>query len=208
MSNITQRIFPQFPSNLILNFVSLQLNYTSSINVTHRTFPQLPSPTSSRIAPTSSRGLSACAVDSFSSGDISSQYAWKITAIFFIVVTIAQLVPDCHYHRHNHFQIIHKIIILILSCYMGNSRCATIAAAYLMIKKDYSATQALQYMRNSRLWWLSWSWRNSWWSLFLPPNHMQRIQLLALHDDNNSNNDYNNKIVIKITGKPSPMKKL
>ena len=34
---------------------------------------------------------------------------------------------------------------------MGNSRCATIAAAYLMIKKDYSATQALQYMRNSRL---------------------------------------------------------
>ena len=33
---------------------------------------------------------------------------------------------------------------------MGNSRCATIAAAYLMIKKDYSATQALQYMRNSR----------------------------------------------------------
>merc|ERR1711879_775437 len=36
------------------------------------------------------------------------------------------------------------------SCYKGNSRCATIAAAYLMIKKDYSATQALQYMRNSR----------------------------------------------------------
>ena len=34
---------------------------------------------------------------------------------------------------------------------MGNSRCATIAAAYLMIKKDYSATQALQYMRNSGL---------------------------------------------------------
>merc|ERR1712147_564376 len=32
-----------------------------------RTFPQLPSPTSSRIAPTSSRGLSACVVDSFSS---------------------------------------------------------------------------------------------------------------------------------------------
>ena len=83
---------------------------------------------------------------------IFSQSAWKITAIFFIVVTITQLVHDCHYHRHNHYRIINKIIIItILSCYMGNSRCATIAAAYLMIKKDYSATQALQYMRNSRL---------------------------------------------------------
>jgi len=40
--------------------------------------------------------------------------------------------------------------LVFICCYMGNSRCATIAAAYLMIKKDYSATQALQYMRNSR----------------------------------------------------------
>jgi protein-tyrosine phosphatase len=40
--------------------------------------------------------------------------------------------------------------LVFICCYMGNSRCATIAAAYLMLKKDYSATQALQYMRNSR----------------------------------------------------------
>lgn len=40
--------------------------------------------------------------------------------------------------------------LVFICCYMGNSRSATIAAAYLMLKKGYSATQALQYMRNSR----------------------------------------------------------
>merc|ERR1712059_52573 len=40
--------------------------------------------------------------------------------------------------------------LVYIACYMGNSRSATIAAAYLMLKKDYTATQALQYMRNSR----------------------------------------------------------
>merc|ERR1712106_600437 len=37
-----------------------------------------------------------------------------------------------------------------ICCYMGNSRSATIAAAYLMLKQNMSATQALQYMRGSR----------------------------------------------------------
>ena len=40
--------------------------------------------------------------------------------------------------------------IVFIACHMGFSRSATIACAYLMIKKGYSATQALQYMRNSR----------------------------------------------------------
>jgi len=40
--------------------------------------------------------------------------------------------------------------LVFISCYMGTSRSATIACAYLMLKKGYSATQALQYMRNSR----------------------------------------------------------
>ena len=151
MSNITDRTSPQLPSNLILNFVSLQLFYTTWMsNITDRTFPQLPSPTSSRTAPTSSRGLSACAVVLFSSGDI-----------FSICLKNSRNIHNCCHNCQTcswlsllstfDFRIIHKIlIILILSCYMGNSRCATIAAAYLMIKKDYSATQALQYMRNSR----------------------------------------------------------
>jgi len=40
--------------------------------------------------------------------------------------------------------------MVFIACYMGNSRAATIACAYLMLKKGYSATQALQYMRNTR----------------------------------------------------------
>ena len=40
--------------------------------------------------------------------------------------------------------------MVFIACHMGFSRSATIACAYLMIKKGYSATQALQYMRNSR----------------------------------------------------------
>ena len=40
--------------------------------------------------------------------------------------------------------------MVFIASYLGNSRAATIAAAYLMLKKNYSATQALQYMRNSR----------------------------------------------------------
>ena len=40
--------------------------------------------------------------------------------------------------------------MVFIAGHMGFSRSATIACAYLMIKKGYSATQALQYMRNSR----------------------------------------------------------
>ena len=40
--------------------------------------------------------------------------------------------------------------MVFIASYLGNSRAATIAAAYLMLKKNYSATQALQYMRSSR----------------------------------------------------------
>jgi len=40
--------------------------------------------------------------------------------------------------------------MVFIACFMGFSRSATIACAYLMIKKGYSATQALQYMRTSR----------------------------------------------------------
>merc|ERR1719445_2175889 len=39
---------------------------------------------------------------------------------------------------------------VFICCYMGNSRSATIAAAYLMLKQNFSATQALQYMRGFR----------------------------------------------------------
>merc|ERR1711874_810149 len=40
--------------------------------------------------------------------------------------------------------------MVFIACYMGFSRSATIACAYLMLRKGYSATQALQYMRGSR----------------------------------------------------------
>lgn len=40
--------------------------------------------------------------------------------------------------------------MVFIASYMGNSRAATIAAAYLMLKKNYSATEALQYMRSTR----------------------------------------------------------
>jgi len=40
--------------------------------------------------------------------------------------------------------------MVFIACYMGFSRSATIACAYLMLRKGYSATQALQYMRSSR----------------------------------------------------------
>jgi len=40
--------------------------------------------------------------------------------------------------------------LVLVNCYMGYSRAATIVAAYMMLKKNYTATQALQYMRNSR----------------------------------------------------------
>jgi len=40
--------------------------------------------------------------------------------------------------------------MVFIASYMGESRAATIACAYLMLKKNYSATQALQYMRNTR----------------------------------------------------------
>ena len=40
--------------------------------------------------------------------------------------------------------------LVVVNCLMGYSRCSTIVAAYLMLKKNYTATQALQYMRNSR----------------------------------------------------------
>ena len=39
---------------------------------------------------------------------------------------------------------------MFIACHMTLSRSATIACAYLMLRKGYSATQALQYMRNSR----------------------------------------------------------
>merc|ERR1712241_1662532 len=38
--------------------------------------------------------------------------------------------------------------MVFIASYLGNSRASTIACAYLMLKKGYSATQALQYMRN------------------------------------------------------------
>jgi len=40
--------------------------------------------------------------------------------------------------------------MVFIAGYMGFSGSATIACAYLMLRKNYSATQALQYMRNSR----------------------------------------------------------
>jgi len=40
--------------------------------------------------------------------------------------------------------------LVFVNCLMGFSRCSTIVAAYLMLKKNYSATQALQYMRGTR----------------------------------------------------------
>jgi len=40
--------------------------------------------------------------------------------------------------------------LVFVSCCMGYSRAATIVAAYMMLKKNYTATQALQYMRGSR----------------------------------------------------------
>jgi len=40
--------------------------------------------------------------------------------------------------------------LVFVNCFMGYSRCSAIIAAYLMIKKRYSATGALQYMRSSR----------------------------------------------------------
>merc|ERR1712039_14588 len=40
--------------------------------------------------------------------------------------------------------------MVFIASYLGNSRAATIAAAYLMLKKNYSATAALQYMRGTR----------------------------------------------------------
>jgi len=40
--------------------------------------------------------------------------------------------------------------MVFIASFLGNSRASTIACAYLMLKKGYSATQALQYMRNSR----------------------------------------------------------
>ena len=40
--------------------------------------------------------------------------------------------------------------MVFIACYMGFSRSATIACAYLMLKKGYTATQALQYTRTSR----------------------------------------------------------
>jgi len=40
--------------------------------------------------------------------------------------------------------------LVFVNCFMGYSRAATIVAAYLMLKKNYTATQALMYMRNSR----------------------------------------------------------
>lgn len=40
--------------------------------------------------------------------------------------------------------------LVFVACYMGYSRCSAIVTAYLMKKKNYSATQALQYMRQFR----------------------------------------------------------
>jgi len=40
--------------------------------------------------------------------------------------------------------------LVFVNCFTGFSRAATIVAAYLMLKKNYTATQALMYMRNSR----------------------------------------------------------
>ena len=40
--------------------------------------------------------------------------------------------------------------MVFIASFLGNSRASTIACAYLMLKKGYSATQALQYMRSSR----------------------------------------------------------
>jgi len=40
--------------------------------------------------------------------------------------------------------------LVFVSCLMGYSRSSAIVAAYLMLKQNYSATQALQYMRGSR----------------------------------------------------------
>eukprot|EP00088_Acartia_fossae_P019420 TRINITY_DN21344_c0_g1_i1.p1 TRINITY_DN21344_c0_g1~~TRINITY_DN21344_c0_g1_i1.p1 ORF type:complete len:215 (-),score=46.44 TRINITY_DN21344_c0_g1_i1:230-874(-) len=40
--------------------------------------------------------------------------------------------------------------LVLVNCYMGYSRAATIVAAYMMLKKNFTATQALQYMRGSR----------------------------------------------------------
>ena len=168
MSDIAHRSFSQFPSNLIFNlFIQLecQISPTGSSRSSHhrllRGLRQLHREGSQHALWTRFHMVTF------------SQSAWKITAIFFIVVTITQLVHDCHYHRHNHYRIINKIIIItILSCYMGNSRCATIAAAYLMIKKDYSATQALQYMRNSRLLVVVMKLEKRLVKSFLPPNYM------------------------------------
>jgi len=77
-------------------------------------------------------------------GFIKIWYRKKFSCRFFSLVTHTALLS----HQHDHHN---ASLWSWTSCYMGNSRCATIAAAYLMIKKDYSATQALQYMRNSRL---------------------------------------------------------
>jgi protein-tyrosine phosphatase len=40
--------------------------------------------------------------------------------------------------------------MVFIACYMGNSTSAAVATAYLMQKKNYTATQALQYMRKTR----------------------------------------------------------
>jgi len=40
--------------------------------------------------------------------------------------------------------------LVFVTGYMGHSRPSTIVAAYMMMKKNFTATQALQYMRNSR----------------------------------------------------------
>jgi len=40
--------------------------------------------------------------------------------------------------------------LVVVACSMGYSRSASVVAAYLMLKKNYSATQALQYMRKTR----------------------------------------------------------
>jgi protein-tyrosine phosphatase len=40
--------------------------------------------------------------------------------------------------------------LVFVACYMGYSRCSALVTAYLMKKKNYSATQALMYMRQFR----------------------------------------------------------
>lgn len=61
---------------------------------------------------------------------------------------IAQHLKDCAEFIDRALQM--RCGQVFIASYCGNSRAATIAAAYLMLKKNYSATEALQYMRNTR----------------------------------------------------------